>query len=125
MISCLSTIAYNKSADGFHETERSFWYGGISDLYARIEPELKEQAESILTAPGISASNAVTMFYKQIILQNGLPFKAKLPEHPLDVSRMTTAQLDAELEKGYEDVKAGRTIPIEQAFANVRKELGV
>ena len=96
-----------------------------ANLYARIEPDLKEQAENILTALGIPASNAITMFYKQIILQNGLPFEVKLPEHPLDVSRMTATQLDAELEKGYADAKAGRTIPMEQAFANVRKEFGV
>ena len=95
-----------------------------ANLYARIEPDLKEQAENILTALGIPASNAITMFYKQIILQNGLPFEVKLPEHPLDVSRMTATQLDAELEKGYADAKAGRTIPMDQAFANVRREFG-
>lgn len=77
-----------------------------------------------MTLLGIPASNAITMFYKQIILQNGLPFEVKLPEHPLDVSRMTVAQLDAELEKGYADAKAGRTIPMDQAFANVRREFG-
>ena len=63
-----------------------------ANLYARIEPDLKEQAENILTALGVPDSNAITMFYKQIILQNGLPFEVKLPEHPLDVSRMTAAQ---------------------------------
>ncbi len=96
-----------------------------ANLYTRIEPDLKEQAETILTALGIPASNAITMFYKQIVLHNGLPFEVKLPERPPDVSRMTTAQLDAELEKGYADAKAGRTIPMEQAFANVRKEFGI
>ncbi len=96
-----------------------------ANLYARIEPELKEQAETILTALGIPASNAITMFYKQIVLQNGLPFEVKLPEHPLDSSRMTAAQLDTELEKGYVDAKAGRTVPMEQAFAEIRKEFGV
>ncbi len=96
-----------------------------ANLYARIEPDVKEQAEMILTALGIPASNAITMFYKQIILNNGLPFEVKLPEHPLDISRMTAAQLDTELEKGYADVKAGRTIPAEQAFADIRKELGI
>ena len=96
-----------------------------ANLYARIEPDLKERAEAILTALGIPASNAITMFYKQIVLQNGLPFEVKLPEHPLDISRMTVAELDAELEKGYADVKAGRTIPAEQAFADIRKEFGV
>ena len=96
-----------------------------ANLYAQIEPELKVQAENILAALGIPASNAITMFYKQIILQNGLPFEVKLPEPSLDVSRVTATQLDAELEKGYADARAGRTVPMERAFANVRKEFGV
>ena len=96
-----------------------------ANMYARIEPDLKSQAEAILSALGISTSNAITMFYKQIVLQKGLPFEVKLPEHPLDISRMTAEQLDTELEKGYEEAKAGCTIPLAQAFANVRKEFGV
>lgn len=96
-----------------------------ANLYARIEPDVKEQAETILAALGIPASNAITMFYKQIILNNGLPFEVKLPDHPLDISRMTAAQLDAELEKGLADVRTGRTIPAERAFAEIRKEFGL
>lgn len=41
-------------------------------LYVRIEPSIKEQAEGILLALGIPASNAINMFYKQIILHKGL-----------------------------------------------------
>jgi addiction module RelB/DinJ family antitoxin len=74
---------------------------------------------------GIPASNAITMFYKQIILRNGLPFEVKLPDHPLDVSRMTTEQLHAELEKGYAQMQNGQTIPAEQAFADIRRKYGV
>ena len=96
-----------------------------ANLYARIEPDLKEQAEMILSALGIPASNAITMFYKQIVLNNGLPFEVKLPEHPLDISRMTEAQFEAELEKGYADIEAGRTISADRAFADIRKELGL
>ena len=96
-----------------------------ANLYARIEPDLKEQAETILSALGIPASNAITMFYKQIILQNGLPFDVKLPNHPLDISQMTAAQLNAELEKGYADIKAGRTVPAKQTFSDIRNELGL
>ena len=94
-----------------------------ANLYARIEPEVKEQAEAILNALGIPASNAITMFYKQIILQRGLPFEVKLPEHPLDVSGMTAGQMDAELEKGYAQMKAGHSIPAKQAFDELRGEL--
>ena len=52
-----------------------------ANLYARIEPDVKEQAEGILAALGIPASNAINMFYKQIILQRGLPFELKSPEN--------------------------------------------
>ena len=96
-----------------------------ANLYARIEPDVKEQAEMILTALGIPASNAITMFYKQIILNNGLPFEVKLPDHPLDISRMTEAEFEAKLERGYADMQAGRTIPAEQAFSDIRKDLGL
>lgn len=50
-----------------------------ANLYARIEPEVKDRAESILNVLGIPVSNAINMFYKQIILQGGLPFEVKLP----------------------------------------------
>ena len=94
-----------------------------SNLYVRIEPELKEQAEAILSALGIPVSIAITMYYKQIVLQRGIPFKAKLPESPLNASRMTNAQLDAALEKGYAEAMDGCTIPLEQAFEDIRKGL--
>lgn len=35
-----------------------------ANVYARIEPELKKEAESILSELGISVSNAITIFYK-------------------------------------------------------------
>ncbi len=66
-----------------------------------------------------------TMFYKESILQRGLPFEGKLPEDPLNVSQMTAAQFDAELERGYGEYQAGSTISAKQAFAEIRKEHGI
>ena len=51
-----------------------------ANLCVRIEPEIKKQAESILADLGIQPSQAINMFYKQIILNEGLPFDAKIPE---------------------------------------------
>lgn len=97
-----------------------------ANLYARIEPDVKEQAEAILAALGIPASNAITMFYKQIILQRGIPFEMKLPTaRPVDVSELTEDQLHAELQKGYDDAMAGRTKPASDAFAAIRRDYGV
>ena len=97
-----------------------------ANLYARIEPDLKEQAEAILTALGIPASNAITMFYKQIVLHRGLPFDVKLPEAAVpDISRLSAAELDAELEKGYADVLAGRTHDVKSTFDSIRRDYGI
>ena len=72
-----------------------------ANLYVRIEPDVKEQAETILSALGIPASNAITMFYKQIILRRGLPFDVKMPANILlDASTLSAEQMDAELQKG-------------------------
>lgn len=97
-----------------------------ANLYARIEPDLKEQAEEILNALGIPASNAITMFYKQIILHRGMPFEVKLPaSRPLDMSALTDAQMNAELEKGYADMAAGRSKAAKSVFDDIRRDYGV
>ena len=79
-----------------------------ANLYARIEPEIKEQAEIILDSLGIPASNAITMFYKQIILNHGIPFELKLPaKTPLVLADLTEEGLNRELMKGYADITNG------------------
>ena len=97
-----------------------------ANLYARIEPDVKEQAEGILATLGIPASNAINMFYKQIILNRGLPFEVKIPTaRPVDISRMNAETLDMELEKGYADMQAGRTKSAAQVFADIRRDYNV
>ncbi|HKM12908.1 MAG TPA: type II toxin-antitoxin system RelB/DinJ family antitoxin, partial [Bacteroidales bacterium] len=80
-----------------------------ANVYARIEPELKKEAEDILNALGIPASNAVTMFYKQIVMHKGLPFEVKIPEPKLDFSKLSVEEIDTELNKGYQDYLKGDT----------------
>lgn len=97
-----------------------------ANLYARIEPEVKEQAENILSALGIPASNAINMFYKQIILQRGLPFEVRLPaEKPVAMGALTKEELDAEIEKGYADMVAERTVSADEAFDDIRRKYGL
>ena len=94
-----------------------------ANLYARIEPDVKEQAESILSTLGIPASNAINMFYKQIILQRGLPFEVKIPSaKPVNMSALSEEEMNTELEKGYADMAAGHTKPAKQVFEDIRKD---
>lgn len=95
-----------------------------ASLNVRMEPEVKERAEAILETLGIPASNAIDMFYRQIILNKGLPFEVKIPEtRPLDISLMTSEELNAELEKGYASVQAGRVKDVDEAFEAIYRKI--
>jgi len=91
-----------------------------SNLYVRIEPNIKQQAEAVLSTLGIPTSTAVNMFYKQIILHKGIPFDLKIPKHNLvDVSTLTVEQMDQELEKGYNEMLKYGKMEINQGFGNL------
>ncbi len=95
-------------------------------LYVRMEPELKEQAEDILSSLGISASSAINMFYRQIVLKRGIPFELKLEQNrPLFLEEMTKEDLDREIQKGIDDVEAGRVYPADEVFEKLYKKYGL
>lgn len=58
------------------------------------------------------------MFYKQIILNNGLPFKIKLPyKKPLNFSEISEEQFNSEINKGYQSIIRGEGLEVEEAFS--------
>ena len=50
-----------------------------STISARIDPELKNRAERVFRELGLTSSQAITLFYKQVELQQGLPFIVRIP----------------------------------------------
>jgi DNA-damage-inducible protein J len=46
---------------------------------ARVEPELKQHAERVFHRLGLNATQAITMFYKQVELREALPFEVAVP----------------------------------------------
>ncbi|MCD8204119.1 MAG: type II toxin-antitoxin system RelB/DinJ family antitoxin, partial [Coprobacillus sp.] len=94
-----------------------------SSIFIRVEPDVKEKAESILKALGITPSAAINMFYKQIILNNGLPFEPKLPPNMVDVSKISKKELNEELMKGYNQIQNGETMPFDEAVKKLYDEL--
>lgn len=100
--------------------------GKSTNLYVRVEPDVKENAETILTQLGIPMSNAVGMFLKQVILRRGIPFDVILPaSQPLDISMLTEEEFHTELEKGYADIGKGNVLPAKESFTSLRVELGI
>ncbi|MGO4885034.1 MAG: type II toxin-antitoxin system RelB/DinJ family antitoxin [Bryobacteraceae bacterium] len=48
-------------------------------IHARIDPKLKKAAESVFSEIGISTTEAIRLFLKQVELHNGLPFPVSIP----------------------------------------------
>jgi DNA-damage-inducible protein J len=48
-------------------------------IEARIDPELKQAAEAVFAKLGVSPSDAIRMFYKQVELHQGFPFEVRMP----------------------------------------------
>lgn len=97
-----------------------------SNVFARVEPEIKEQAEKVLDQLGISMSNAVGMFLRQVVLQKGIPFEMKLPQSaPLAYGSLTKEQFDAEIEKGVADICAGRVYSADDVEMEMKRDFGI
>ena len=56
-----------------------------SPTQIRIDENTKQQAVTLLEGLGLNLSDAVNMFLKQVILQNGIPFEVKYPEFKPEV----------------------------------------
>lgn len=46
---------------------------------ARIEPELKSEAEAIFSEFGVTATQVITMLYKQVLRNHEIPLDLSLP----------------------------------------------
>ena len=67
--------------------------GKTSTIRARIEPDLKDKAEQIFRRLGLTTTQAITLFYKQVELRKGLPFDVAIPSK---ITRQTFDDTDAE-----------------------------
>lgn len=96
-----------------------------SNIYVRIEPNVKAQAEAVLDKLGIPMSSAVSMFLKQIIMHNGLPFDVKVPfNKPISILNLKEDQFNLELKKAESDFENGRVYSFEEVKKELLKDLG-
>ena len=66
-------------------------------ISARIDPNIKKQAEQVFRELGLTSSQAITLFYTQVELQQGLPFIVKIP-NALTAETLETARSRSNIE---------------------------
>jgi DNA-damage-inducible protein J len=80
-------------------------------IRARVEPHLKAEVEDIFQELGLSITEAITLFYRQVKLNQGLPFEVRLP--------------NATTVKTFRDTDAGRNIVKTKDAKELFKKLGL
>lgn len=85
--------------------------GKTTTIRARIEPDLKGKAEEIFKRLGLTTTQAITLFYKQVELKKGLPFDVAIPN---EITRKT-----------FSDTDAGRDLIICNDTDDMLKKLGI
>ena len=78
---------------------------------ARIDPELKARAETILDQLGLNASDAIRLFYTQVTLSDGLPFDVRIP--------------NAETRKAIREARMGRDVTTYGSPTEMYEKLGI
>lgn len=78
-----------------------------ANVNARIDHNIKTQAEAILTQLGLPRSVAIDAFYRQIIIHGGLPFSLTIPESKLPAyDDMSVAEFNQMMTTGLAQAKA-------------------
>ena len=90
---------------------------------ARVEYDVKTEAEAVLQRLGIPVSVVINSLYRQIIYKRGVPFPLTLPAEPKTLDAMTDAELNAKLQHSYAQSLAGEGRPFEEVFDDLERGL--
>lgn len=90
-----------------------------ANVTARIQPEIKEQAEAVLDRIGIPVSVLIDTLYRQIIMTGGIPYSLSVPRVPT-IDSMSKEQFDAMMQIGYDEAQEGIGLSVDEAFKKVR-----
>jgi DNA-damage-inducible protein J len=86
--------------------------GKTGYITARVEPKLKARAARVLATVGVTTTDAITMFLRQVVLRNGLPFEVRVPN-------AETRKAIEELESAGARAKVKRHATVDDMFSDV------
>ncbi|MBE6815540.1 MAG: type II toxin-antitoxin system RelB/DinJ family antitoxin [Ruminococcaceae bacterium] len=94
-----------------------------ANVLARVEPEVKEQAEEIMSQLGIPVSVVINMLYKQIIMKKAIPFSLSVSSIPITLDEMDATTFNSVMENGLKQAKNGNSKDMDDVFSALHKEL--
>jgi len=89
---------------------------------ARVEYDVKTEAEDILQKLGIPVSVVINSLYRQIILKRGIPFALTISNEPKTLDTMSESELNAMLLHSYEQSLTGQVKPIDEVIERLKRK---
>ena len=89
---------------------------------ARIDEDVKAEAEDILQKLGIPVSVVINSLYRQIIRKRGIPFPLTLSSQPTTLDGMSKQELDAKLQHSYEQAMNRKGRSLEDVFTDLERK---
>ena len=94
-----------------------------ASVNVRIQENIKKQAEQILETIGIPRATAIDMFYRQIIMNKGIPFSVTIPNEVITVDTLSEEELDNILTNGLSQAKEGKSKSMNLVFSKLESEI--
>lgn len=95
-------------------------------VFARVDPIVKEQAESVLGQLGISMATAMEIYLRQIAMQRKIPFDIALPSaQPIAFGALTDAQFNGLMEQSFAEYKQGETVAAQNVAEEMHRKYGI
>ena len=85
----------------------------------RIDDGLKADCDAVFDNLGINMTSAITLFLKQVVRTQGIPFEVSCSPHAAH------DRIEAKLAEARADVTAGRVKPMDQALNRLRSKFNV
>ena len=92
-----------------------------SGLFVRIDPQLKKDAEKVFSNLGTTMSSAITVFLRQVVMQNGFPFEVKVFGGMI-AELMTEEEMRAEIAGSRSDLREGKGRKASAVFDELDKK---
>ena len=94
-----------------------------ANVTARIQPNIKEQAEAILERLGIPVSVFIDMTYMQVIMRDGVPFSLDIPDKLATRDSITQAEFNTMMQTGLAQAKRNDSLSVDEAFNQLKVEI--
>ena len=94
-----------------------------ANVTARIQPNIKGQAEAILERLGIPVSVFIDMTYRQVIMRDGVPFSLDIPDKLATRDSITQAEFNTMMQTGLAQAKRNDSLSVDEAFNQLKVEI--